>query len=327
MNIFSKNNPFYEYVYLESTFKLESGSINGAGVLFRHWRADTTSIYWDSYLKFKDLVPTPVLNKWYTVSKVVKISQTGDFGGYSVYPMASFSSIDATMPANVIYFDSVITRPATEQEISAYESKLAIDEMTSDMKITPLEKQTLRRDWDAIKYEYSQVLPQGQAIQSVSTSAYTTAYNNLNAVSPKIDSEILANMSTTYSFASTSARDTFRNQLNKYFDEAEKVKRAIAETTNDLNRELAQAISTGRMMYTDPIFKNGMNSIQVYNNTSGSAVTATRVAAPTDAPTTSSSVIEIKTTGAASPSHGGFQHPINSRAGAKFLFESSLRYQ
>lgn len=198
--------------------------------------------------------------------------------------------------------------------------KDSVDEMTSDMKITPLEKQTLRRDWDVIKYEYSQVLPQGQAIQSVSTSAYTTAYNNLNGVSPKIDSEILANMSTTYSFASTSARDTFRNQLNKYFDEAEKVKRAIAETTNDLNRELAQAISTGRMMYTDPIFKNGMNSIQVYNNTSGSAVTATRVAAPTDAPTTSSSVIEIKTTGAASPSHGGFQHPISSRAGAKFLF-------
>ncbi|MDA1918288.1 carbohydrate binding domain-containing protein [Bacillus cereus group sp. BcHK140] len=195
----------------------------------------------------------------------------------------------------------------------------SVDEMTSDMKITPLEKQTLRRDWDAIKYEYSQVLPQGQAIQSVSTTAYTTAYNNLNAVSPKIDSEILANMSTTYSFASTSARDTFRNQLNKYFDEAEKVKRAIAETTNDLNRELAQAISTGRMMYTDPIFKNGMNSIQVYNNTSGSAVTATRVAAPTDAPTTSSSVIEIKTTGAASPGHGGFQLPISSRAGAKFL--------
>lgn len=195
----------------------------------------------------------------------------------------------------------------------------SVDEMTSDMKITPLEKQTLRRDWDAIKYEYSQVLPQGQAIQSVSTTAYTTAYNNLNAVSPKIDSEILANMSTTYSFASTSARDTFRDQLNKYFDEAEKVKRAIAETTNDLNRELAQAISTGRMMYTDPIFKNGMNSIQVYNNTAGTAVTATRVAAPTDAPTTSSSVIEIKTTGAASPSHGGFQHPISARAGAKFL--------
>ncbi|WP_164088112.1 hypothetical protein, partial [Stenotrophomonas maltophilia] len=75
-----------------------------------------------------------------------------------------------------------------------------------------------------------------------------------------------------------------------------------------------------RMMYTDPIFKNGTNSVIPYNNTSGGAVTVTRVAKPTDAPTTSSSVMEIKTTGTASPGHGGFQQPIQARSGAKFLF-------
>ncbi|MEC4620943.1 carbohydrate binding domain-containing protein [Bacillus paranthracis] len=231
MNIVSKNNPFYEYVYLESTFKLESGSINGAGVLFRHWRADMTNIYWDSYLKFKDLVPTPVLNKWYTVSKVFKISVTSDFGGYSIYPMASFSAIDSTMPANVIHFDSVITRAATEQEISAYESKLAIADMTSDMKITPLEKQTLSRDWESIKAEYTQTLALANSL-SVSASAYTTAYTNLDSVSPKIASEILANMNTTYSFASTTARDLFKTQINTYFSESEKIKKAINDAIN-----------------------------------------------------------------------------------------------
>ncbi|ARO21307.1 carbohydrate-binding protein CenC (plasmid) [Bacillus tropicus] len=205
-----------------------------------------------------------------------------------------------------------------DQAIASVTNSVA--DMTSDMKITPLEKQTLSRDWESIKAEYAQVLPQAQSVSGVSTSAYSTAYSNLDGVSPKIASEILANMSTTYTFASTAARDLFRTQINTYFNEAEKIKKAISDGINDLNRELAQAISTGKMMYTDPIFKNGMNSVQVYNNNStGGAVTVTRIAAPVDAPTTSSSVLEIKTTGAASPSHGGFQHPISSRAGAKFL--------
>ncbi|MGM2632277.1 phage head spike fiber domain-containing protein [Bacillus cereus group sp. Bce040] len=230
-NTNTMNKPFYEYAYIEATFKLESGSINAAGVLFRYWRADGKSIYWDNTFKFKDVVPNPVLNKWYTVSKIVKVPTTDDFGGYGVFPMASWSTIDPTMPANVLHFDSVITRAATEQEINAYESKLAIADMTSDMKITPLEKQTLSRDWESIKAEYTQTLALANSL-SVSASAYTTAYSNLDSVSPKIASEVLANMNTTYSFASTTARDLFKTQMNTYFNESEKIKKAINDAIN-----------------------------------------------------------------------------------------------
>ncbi|MEK5051510.1 phage head spike fiber domain-containing protein [Bacillus sp. FSL P2-0099] len=198
--------------------------------------------------------------------------------------------------------------------------KDSVAEMTSDMKVTPLEKNQLSRDWDAINAEYSQVLAQAQTIPGVSASAYTTAYTNLNGVSPKIASEILASMGTTYSFVSAAARDLFKSQMNAYFTESEKIKRAISDAINNTNRELSQAISTGKMLHTDPIFKNGTNNVITYNNLSGStAVTVTRVAAPIDAPTTSSSVMEIKTTGTASPGHGGYVQFINSRAGAKFL--------
>lgn len=231
-NTNTMNKPFYEYAYIEATIKLESGSINAAGVLFRYWRADGKSIYWDNAFKFKDVIPNPVLNKWYTVSKVVKVPTTDDFGGYGVFPMASWSTIDPTMPANVIHFDSVITRAATEQEINAYESKLAIADMTSDMKITPLEKQTLSRDWESFKAEYMQTLALANSL-GVSASAYTTAYSNLDSVSPKIASEILANMNTTYSFTSTTARDLFKTQINTYFSESEKIKKAINDVINN----------------------------------------------------------------------------------------------
>ncbi|MED2040439.1 carbohydrate binding domain-containing protein [Bacillus wiedmannii] len=113
----------------------------------------------------------------------------------------------------------------------AQDSKDAIAEMTSDMKITPLEKSQLSRDWEAIKAEYPQVLALAQSA-GVSTSAYTTAYSNLDSVSPKIASEILANMSTTYSFASAAARDLFKTQMNAYFGESEKIKKAISDAIN-----------------------------------------------------------------------------------------------
>ncbi|AXK18464.1 carbohydrate binding domain-containing protein [Bacillus sp. COPE52] len=114
----------------------------------------------------------------------------------------------------------------------AEDSKNAIADMTSDMKITPLEKSQLSRDWEAIKAEYPQVLALAQSASGVSTSAYTTAYTNLDGTSPKIASEILANMSTTYSFASAAARDLFKTQMNTYFSESEKIKKAISDAIN-----------------------------------------------------------------------------------------------
>ncbi|PET20645.1 carbohydrate-binding protein CenC [Bacillus cereus] len=258
-------------------------------------------------------------NAYILIAGSTKRELTGT-NGYAWIRVNSLKIEEGNVATSWSLAQADIDKVIADADKKADDAKNVLAEMTSDMKITPLEKQTLSRDWEAIKAEYAQVLPQGQVIPSVSTAAYTTAYNNLDSVSPKIASEVLANMNTTYAFASAAARNLFKTQLNKYFDEAEKVKRAIAETTNDLNRELAQAISTGRMMYTDPIFKNSMNNVVVYNNNSaGGAVTVTRIAAPVDAPTTSSSVLEIKTTGAAAPSHGGFQQLINSRAGAKFL--------
>ncbi|NCA64197.1 phage head spike fiber domain-containing protein [Bacillus cereus] len=258
-------------------------------------------------------------NAYILIAGSTKRELTGT-NGYAWIRVNSLKIEEGNVATSWSLAQADIDKVIADADKKADDAKNVLAEMTSDMKITPLEKQTLSRDWEAIKAEYAQVLPQGQVIPSVSTAAYTTAYNNLDSVSPKIASEVLANMNTTYAFASAAARNLFKTQLNKYFDEAEKVKRAIAETTNDLNRELAQAISTGRMIYTDPIFKNGMNNVVVYNNNSaGGAVTVTRIAAPVDAPTTSSSVLEIKTTGAAAPSHGGFQQLINSRAGAKFL--------
>ena len=70
-------------------------------------------------------------------------------------------------------------------------------------------------------------------------------------------------------------------------------------------QELASAMAFGKMLYRDPTFINGNNSMGIYNNTSSGMVTHTRLADAT-APNDSGYVIQIKTTGTASPNNGGF---------------------
>lgn len=70
-------------------------------------------------------------------------------------------------------------------------------------------------------------------------------------------------------------------------------------------KELASAMAFGKMLYRDPTFTKGNNSMGIYNNSSSGMVTHTRIADST-APNDSGYVIQIQTTGAATPNNGGF---------------------
>ena len=70
-------------------------------------------------------------------------------------------------------------------------------------------------------------------------------------------------------------------------------------------KELASAMAFGKMLYRDPTFTKGNNSIGVYNNTSNGLVSHSRISDST-APNDSGYIIQIKTTGTATPGNGGF---------------------
>lgn len=70
-------------------------------------------------------------------------------------------------------------------------------------------------------------------------------------------------------------------------------------------KELASAMAYGKMLYRDPTFTKGNNSMGVYNNTGNGLVSLTRMADST-APNDSGYVIKIQTTGTATPGNGGF---------------------
>lgn len=107
----------------------------------------------------------------------------------------------------------------------------------------------------------------------------------------------------------TNAATSALNSAKSYADtqKTEAVSSAATDATNKANaaKELAQAMAFGRMLYRDPEFRNGNNSINVYNNNSNGTVTITRTGL-SSAPNDSKTVLEIKTTGSASPGNGGF---------------------
>lgn len=107
----------------------------------------------------------------------------------------------------------------------------------------------------------------------------------------------------------TNAATNALNSAKSYADtkKTEAISSAATDATNKANaaKELAQAMAFGRMLYRDPEFRNGNNSTNVYNNNGNGTVTIARTGL-SSAPNDSKMVLEIKTTGSASPGNGGF---------------------
>ena len=107
----------------------------------------------------------------------------------------------------------------------------------------------------------------------------------------------------------TNAATNALNSAKSYADtkKTEAVNAAASDATAKTNaaKELALAMAFGKMMYRDPEFRNGNNSIIVYNNNGNGTVTITRTGL-SSAPNDSKTVLEIKTAGSATPGIGGF---------------------
>ena len=79
-------------------------------------------------------------------------------------------------------------------------------------------------------------------------------------------------------------------------------------------------LSQGKMLYTDPMFEDGNNSIKQYNNANNGNVILSREESSDDNPTKSNYEILIKNKGTANPGLGGFFFGNISRANAIFIY-------
>ena len=89
--------------------------------------------------------------------------------------------------------------------------------------------------------------------------------------------------------------------------------------------EIGESLS-GKMLYTDPTFKLGMNSVSKYSNSTDvepdfikSKLVVERIEKPSDCPTTSTHCIRVTCSAQQTPGFGGVHQSIQSRANATFI--------
>lgn len=114
---------------------------------------------------------------------------------------------DVTNAVNTLQQDLEAQIDKAQQ--SADNANKALANMSSDSKLTPLEKQQAKKEWDTIVTEKPTIDAQATAFD-VDKSAYGTAYNNLSAyITP-----LIADLTTTDDIDG----NTFRNMFKAYYD-------------------------------------------------------------------------------------------------------------
>ncbi|MEK1828989.1 interleukin-like EMT inducer domain-containing protein [Priestia megaterium] len=103
---------------------------------------------------------------------------------------------------------------ADSAQATANSAKSDIADMSSDGKITPIEKVQLKKEWATIVAEKTTLYNMGSTFGKTSErDAFNTSYNNLNTLLNGTGG-VLTNMSST----STVTGSTFRNTFDDYYD-------------------------------------------------------------------------------------------------------------
>ena len=124
---------------------------------------------------------------------------------------------------------------------------------------------------------------------------------------------------STFSYSDVSLSSSYEAAKAAY-NKAQAAKDAADNAQNTANSKGID-YSQGKMLYTDPIFDSGLNSVKVYNNSKNGTVTVTRTEKSSYNPFSGASYqLEIANTGTSSPGCGGFYFGNTSRANAVFIY-------
>ena len=151
-----------------------------------------------------------------------------------------------------------------EAAINAINSTLS--DFANDNKLTADEKQTVKKEWDAIAGEYSKLIAQADSL-SVSRTVYAGVYSALNSylnvtiISPNTQ-PLLANLNTTSDIVGS----TFRNNFTNYYNARTDLQNALtAKVQNNINA--ATEFGNGKNILPNSEFTAGINSWALGNTT------------------------------------------------------------
>ena len=134
---------------------------------------------------------------------------------------------------------------------SNFSASLQLADISSDNKITPSEKQLLKKEWDSIYEEFSRNNSQASAFSIVIEKAtYESKYNALDTYINTTYS-LFTNLNTTTSIDSG---NTFRTKFKEYYTARTELLNAISKKAKDLAEEANEWVNN-----------NGTNATDVYS--------------------------------------------------------------
>lgn len=128
---------------------------------------------------------------------------------------------------------------ADEAQADANEANALLTDMASDSKLTPLEKQQLEIEWEAIQTEYTLNISQATLfLVTAEKTNYTDKYNALNTyITP-----LLADLTTTSDILGSNMRTKFR----EYYDSRTVLLNKIASIARDLANNAQQSADAAK---------------------------------------------------------------------------------
>lgn len=197
---------------------------------------------------------------------------------------------------------------------------------SADGKITEEERKRIQQAQENLDTAIARADKAKQdAINAASTDATNKANNALNSAKAFVNVEITTVNNKVHNVESNI--DILKNKIALKVEQSD-IDKTKTELINKINvvdnlannaKDLASAMSLGKMLFSDPTFKNSSNNIKTYNNNGNGTVTTSRISKINGCPTDSQYCIEVKTVGSASPNHGGFYFGNMTRANAIFV--------
>lgn len=117
---------------------------------------------------------------------------------------------------------------ASDAQTSANTANALLSDIASDSRLTPIEKQSTKLEWDTIADEYAKITAQADMYASASSDKanYVNAYNALSAyITP-----LLSDLNTTSTITGTE----FRAKFSDYYSKRQTLLNRIAEETNSV---------------------------------------------------------------------------------------------
>lgn len=214
------------------------------------------------------------------------------------------------------------------EEVAKAKAELAKQQAiaNADGKVTEEERKRIQQAQENLNTAIARADKAKQdAINTASTDATNKANNALNSAKAFVNAEITTVNNKVHNVESNI--DILKNKIALKVEQSD-IDKTKTELINKINvidnlannaKDLASAMSLGKMLFSDPTFKNSSNNIKTYNNNGNGTVTTSRISKINGCPTDSLYCIEVKTVGSASPNHGGFYFGNMTRANAIFV--------